>query len=94
MTAMELFTTLRQSGALLTPMVDHVRIDVPRGVLTPALRHQLTEHKAELLELVETFEECAAMAEYSGGLSRLDAEALAWEWVLGKETPWTSTTAR
>jgi len=86
MTAMELFTTVRQSGAILTPIVDHVRIDVPKGVLTPALRQQLTLHKAELLELVEAFEERSAIAEYCGGLPRAAAEALAWQWLRDHET--------
>jgi hypothetical protein len=48
-----------------------------------ALAQQLLSQKAEILEALEWFEERAAMAEYCGGLSRAEAEKLAWQCVLG-----------
>jgi len=86
MTALELLTTLRQCGVVLVPMVDRVRVDAPKGVLTPVLRQQLTQHKAALLDLVEEWSERAAIAEYCGGLSRAEAERLAWACVCDHET--------
>jgi len=78
MTALELFSTVRQCGVVLVPMVDTVRVDAPKGVLTPTLRTALRTHKAVLLDLVEEWSERAAIAEYCGGLSREDVERLAW----------------
>lgn len=75
MTAMELFTDLRQCGAVLTPLVDHVRIDAPPGAPCPALLR-------DLLDILEGYEERAAIMEYCGGLTRAEAEALAWAWLM------------
>jgi hypothetical protein len=47
-----------------------------------ALAQHLLNHKAAILELLELFEERAAIIEYDGGLSRLDAEQLAWTCLL------------
>lgn len=74
-----LLLDLHERGFSLIPYPDGtIRCRAPKGVLTPALRRQLTQHKAALLDLVEEFEERAAIAEYCGGLSRADAGALAW----------------
>lgn len=89
MTALELFTTLHASGVIITPtfnlgatddapLVYGLHVNAPVGVLTETLRAALREQKAALLDLVEAFEERAAIAEYDGGLSRADAEGLAW----------------
>jgi len=81
---------LHERGVILTPYPDGtVRCRASKGVLTPALRDALRQHKQELLGLVEAFEERAAIAEYCGGLSRADAEQLAWAYILGKEEVWT-----
>ena len=85
MTPTELFSTLRQCGVVLVPMVDRVRVDAPKGVLTPALRDALHQRKQELLDLVEDFEERAAIAEYCAALSPDAAEALAWECLVAVE---------
>lgn len=86
MTALDLFQQLRALGVVLTPSPDGtVRYRAPQGVLTPALLDALRQHKQELLDLVEAFEERAAIAEYCGGLSRASAEALAWESLMQKE---------
>jgi hypothetical protein len=43
-----------------------------------ALAQQLLSHKAAILEILELFEERAAIMEYDGGLPRAEAERLAW----------------
>ena len=75
-----LLLDLHARGVILTPWPDGtVRCRAPTGVLTPALRAALRQHQQALLDLLEAFEERAAIAEYCGGLSREDAERLAWE---------------
>ncbi len=90
MTAMDLLPQLHERGVILTPYPDGtVRCRAPKGVLTPALRDDLRQHKAALHALVEEWSERAAIAETCGGLLRAEAEALAWACVLGKEALWT-----
>lgn len=48
-----------------------------------ALAQQLLSHKAAILEILELFEERAAIMEYDGGLPHAEAERLAWVCVLG-----------
>ena len=87
MTTLDLLQQLHARGVILTPWPDGtVRCRAPKGVLTPALREDLRQHKAALHDLVEEFEERAAIAEYCGGLSREDAERLAWACVLDAVT--------
>ena len=92
MSALTLLAQLRQAGVVLRCAPGVLRYKAPKGVMTPALLLQLTRHKDALLDLLEAFEERAAIAEYCGGLSREDAERWAWACVLGKEEMWTSTT--
>ena len=82
MTAIDLFQHLHKLGVILTPNLDgtlHCR--APKGVLTSALVERMREHKPELHSLVETWSERAAIAQYCGGLTREDAERLAWQCV-------------
>jgi hypothetical protein len=51
----------------------------PRSAVTPELFDRLKSHKAQLLDAIERFEECAAIMEFDGGLSREEAERLAWK---------------
>jgi hypothetical protein len=83
MTAIALLQQLHEHGVSLMPSSDGtVRCRAPKGVLTPALVDAMRQHKAELHGLVEEWSERAAIAEYCGGLTREEAERLAWEWVL------------
>jgi hypothetical protein len=82
MTVLELLTTLRALDVKLTPLVDRLRVDAPTGVLTPALHQTIRMHKAELLDLLEAFEERVGIAQYCGGLSRPEAERQAWACLL------------
>ena len=87
MTALDLLHQLQVLGVVLTPYPDEtLRYKAPKGVLTPTLLDAMRQHKAELHGLVEGFEERSSIAEYCGSLSRLAAEALAWQSVFG-ETP-------
>ena len=85
MTALDLLQQLRDLGVVLTPYPDGtLHYKAPKDVLTPALRDDLRQHKVALHDLVEAFEERAAIAEYCGGLARADAERLAWQCLLGE----------
>jgi len=86
MTAITLLQKLHNLDIILVPHPDgtlHCR--APRGVLTPELADRMREHKAELHGMVEAFEERAAMAQCEAGSPRAEAEALAWQCVLGEE---------
>ena len=84
MTAIEILTLLHGHGVTLTARGDRLRVDAPPGTLTPALRAALREHKTAVLDLLEAFEERAALIEYDGGLPRVEAERLAWACLLGE----------
>ena len=88
MTTLALLRQLRVLGVVLTPSPDGVlRYKVPKGTLTPALQEALLQHKAALHALVEEWSECASIAEYCGGLSREEAERLAWARVFEEPQP-------
>jgi hypothetical protein len=48
-TARELLATLRRSGIELTVHGGRLRVEAPRGAVTPELRRELREHKPELI---------------------------------------------
>lgn len=90
MTALDLLQQLHELGVMMTPSPDGtVRCRAPKGVLTPALREAIRARKAEVLDLLEEFGERAAILEIEAYLPRAEAEALAWQCVLGKEASWT-----
>jgi len=83
MIVLDLLKQLHEYGVILTPSPDGtVRCRAPKGVLVPALVDVMCQHKPALHTLVEEWSERAAIAEYCGGLSRADAEQLAWVYVL------------
>ena len=85
MTARALLHHLHEQDVSLTPSPDGtVRCRAPQGVLTPALVETMRQYKAELYDLVETFEERAAIAQYCSGVPRAEAEALAWACILAE----------
>jgi tubulysin polyketide synthase-like protein len=45
----ELIQTCSRAGIRLAPAGDRLRVDAPRGVLTPELRDALAVHKSELI---------------------------------------------
>lgn len=79
MTALDLLQQLHALGVVLTPSPDGtLRYKAPKGVLTPALLDGMRQHKAALHDLVEAFEERAAILECDGQLSCEEAERVAW----------------
>ncbi|HMO94406.1 MAG TPA: hypothetical protein PKD64_19645 [Pirellulaceae bacterium] len=75
---------LRALGVVLSIDGDgRLAYDAPADVLGDDLLAEMRAHRDELLGLVELIEERAAIREYDGGLSRADAERLAWVDVLG-----------
>lgn len=84
MTAAQLFQTLTARGCRLLQDGEQLRIQDPQHALTDDLRQTIRQHKATLLNLLEDFEERAALIEYDGRLPRAEAERLAWACVLGE----------
>ena len=83
MTPLAVLRTLHACGLRMTPYPGgRVQCRVPQNAWTPALLETLNRHQVAVADLLETFEERAAIAEHCGGLSRADAEQLAWETLL------------
>jgi hypothetical protein len=82
---MSALDTLRHAGLTVEAEGDRLLVQ-PRSLLNEDLRALLREHKPEILALLrdaapfdpESWEERAGIAEFDGGLSREEAEALAW----------------
>jgi pyochelin synthetase len=49
----DLLSDLTARGVRLQVNGDRLRVEAPTGVLTPEVRETLTEHKAELLQLLD-----------------------------------------
>jgi hypothetical protein len=96
MTPVSLMIELRRQGFSLSAVGDGIRVS-PASRLSPEQRLGILEHKGELLtrlrsegaghftDVAEAFEwliERAGIAEYDGGLPRVDAERLALAEVL------------
>ena len=71
MTAATLLADLFRQGALVTVVTDRVRVEAPKGVLTPAIRAALATNKTDLLRLL------AFAGEYRDALRTNDRVALA-----------------
>ena len=52
--AVELLSTLRQCGATVAVFHGRLRVEAPKGALTPGLREALAAHKAEVIALLAT----------------------------------------
>ncbi len=52
MTAVELLTELRERGIFIETSGNRLRIDAPRGAVTPELREALVEHKSQVIALI------------------------------------------
>jgi hypothetical protein len=80
-----LLRTLNARSIRVAPYPEgKVRCQALAGAWTPALLATLNTQQAAVAELLEAFEERAAIGEYCGGLARPAAEQLAWQWVLGE----------
>ena len=67
------------------PDGNRLYVDITAGNVTRDMLEALRQHQEALLDLVEAFEERAAIAEFCAGLPRVEAEALAWQDVLGQD---------
>ena len=52
MTTTALLSDLRRKGVRLTPASGRLRIEAPKGIITPAVRAMLADRKGELLDLL------------------------------------------
>jgi hypothetical protein len=77
MSAAEILADLARRGIRLEADPERLRY-YPRSALTPDLLERLKANKAELLASIERFDERAAIMEFDAGLSRHEAERLAW----------------
>ena len=55
MTAQAILNCLRSLGASVSLAGNKLRVEAPAGVLTPDLRQELIEHKAELVRLLRPY---------------------------------------
>src|SRR5262245_41101575 len=71
-----LFVLCNRGDASICVREDRLRIEAPRGVLSPSIREGLATHKADLLRLVAVVEEYRALlrSDLDDSLS-LDAQA-------------------
>jgi len=79
--ARSLVADLHARGVAIRMVGDRLRYR-PMSAVPPELRARMAACKDDLLDLVQHFEERAAIREFDGGLSRAEAEQLAWEDVL------------
>jgi hypothetical protein len=77
MSAAEMVLEFARRGIRLEAKADRLRF-YPRSALTPDLYELLKVNKVELLALIERIEERAAIMEFDAGVSRREAEQLAW----------------
>ena len=61
-----------------------LEIDAPQDALTPDLLDRLKARKDDVLAIVESYEERAAVLEFDGGLERREAELMAWNSTLSQ----------
>jgi len=79
MTAHDVFRVLHMLNVQLHPYPNGaLSIQARPGTMTPKIQKAFVAHQAALHGLAEAWEERAAIAEYCGGLSRADAERVAW----------------
>ena len=83
-TPLALLRLLRAMSVTLRPDGNRLYVDITAGNVTRDMLEAMRQQKEALLDLVEAVEERAAIAEYCAGLPRVEAEALAWQDVLGK----------
>ena len=83
MTSLEVLSAVIQTGGRLTPNGNTITVEAP-APLPQDILALVRRHKADLLDLLEAFEERAAIMEYDGHLARAEAEPLAWACMLGE----------
>jgi FAD/FMN-containing dehydrogenase len=81
-----ILVSLRDMGIALRLDGNRLYVDITAGNVTRDMLEALRQHQDALLDLVDAFEERAAIAEYCGGMPRHEAEALAWRVLLAGHT--------
>ena len=76
MTAAELLADLRRRGVALAPKGDRLTVDAPKGAVTDELRRSITDHKAELLALLEVGAATAEVGRIEADLTAKNARLL------------------
>ena len=83
MTVLTFVAHLRFLGITLSPLPDgRIKVHDARDALTPELVDLIRQHKPAVHAVLIELAERAAIAEFCGGLSPEDAEALAWHCVI------------
>ncbi len=87
MVAIELFAELRSIGVRLSIDPDgRVAYDAPVGVMTDDILGRMRSHRDGLLALCEQIEKRAAIMEFDGGMTRVDAERMVMAEVVGESS--------
>jgi hypothetical protein len=85
---MELYRRLRTLGIRLSiDPAGRLAFDAPSGAMTSQLREDIRAHRIELLGLLESISERAAILEHDSGMSREDAERIALEGLMAIARP-------
>jgi hypothetical protein len=83
--AEKLLSELRAYGVVLSITPERsLAFKAPKGVMTNLIVQRIRANRDDLLDLLERFEERAAIMEYDGGLAREDAERMALVDMLNK----------
>lgn len=77
MEASILLTEIKAHGLDMQTLEGNLHIS-PRDQITDAIRDTIRQHKADLVDFLESYEERAAIMEYGAGLSREQAEILSF----------------
>lgn len=78
MNSARLLLDLHQRGVEIRVDGDRVRWRAPSGALVPDDLDLVRAHRDEVLDLLDAFEERAAILEFEHGMTRADAECAAW----------------
>lgn len=94
---LELYRRIQAMGIVLSIDRDgRIAYDAPSGAMTSKLVDSIRAHRIELLEILESIDERAAIIEHDGGMSREDADRMALEEVIANamSSPTTSSATR
>jgi hypothetical protein len=86
MTVQDVLSAVSQAGGRLTPNGEKITVEAPVPLPQDVLA-LVREHKQKLCDLLEVFEERAAIIEYDGRLPRDEAERLAGQYIRGEGSP-------
>lgn len=92
--SIELYRRIRSLGIVLSIDRDgRLAFDAPSGAMTSELIEDIRTHRIELLGILESIGERAAIIENDGGMSREDADRMALEGLMAIARPSPTTSA-